>query len=248
MATEKKLLINKRKIKMPTPAITHNKDPLGAQINLIQSSAKDYGGQCTFKFSQCLPPVSTLIGMHRTTSGGVCQALSTKWMVEHAKDSSLWEWLYKNGTLDNGGMYNVMINFADNIIQRMGQMAASDKYLQMHGLKKRQNIVTGDAVDMWSTTRKSARGGKGSIGRRLVSAIQKTDKNTSGNYVLLGMDGDGGHAMCAWIAQDACFFDPNCGEFYFANKADFYKWLPLLTQLLGYDQYWKAQAVAYAKG
>ncbi len=232
---------------MPGHTITHHKDPLGAHINLVQSSVKDYGGQCTFKFSQCLPPVSTMIGMHRSTSGGVCQALSTKWMVEHAKDSSLWNWLYKGQTIDTGAMYNIMINFADNIIQRMGQMAASDKYLNMHGLKMRQNIVTGDNIDKWSTTRQSSRGSKGSIGRRLASAMQKTDKNTSGNYVLLGMDGNGGHAMCAWIAQDACFFDPNCGEFYFAKKEDFYRWLPLLTQLLRYDEYWKAQAVAYAR-
>ena len=221
---------------------------LGAHINLVQSSVKDFKGHCTFRFSQALPPVSGHLDKHVGTAGGICQALSTKWMVEHAKDSSMWPWLYPGGKLNTSALYNVMINFLDPNIQGIGQMTQSDKYLKMHGLIMRRNIVTGDAMDKWSKSRHSAIGKKGQIGRRLTTAIQRTHKNTSGNYVLLGMDGNGGHAMCAWIAQDAAFFDPNCGEFWFERVTDFFRWLPLMTQLMRYDsEFWEAQAVAYAK-
>jgi len=72
---------------------------MAAFINLVQSSAKDYGGHCTFRFSQCTSPVDNLINMHEQTSGGICKALSTKWIVEYSKDDSIWNWLYKGGVL-----------------------------------------------------------------------------------------------------------------------------------------------------
>ncbi len=44
---------------------------------------------------------------------------------------------------------------------------------------------------------------------------------------MIGIYGPGGgRAMAAWIANDVAFFDPNFGEFYFVDKANFLQWLP----------------------
>ena len=32
------------------------------------------------------------------------------------------------------------------------------------------------------------------------------------------------------VVADACFFDPNCGEFYFPDKKNFYEWVEVVCQ------------------
>lgn len=44
-------------------------------------------------FSQSDEPVRSWIGGVDATAGGICQALSARWMIEHCNDSSLWKWL-----------------------------------------------------------------------------------------------------------------------------------------------------------
>ena len=71
-------------------------------------------------------------------------------------------------------------------------------------------------------------------------------------YALIALEGPrGGHAVAAWIGargEDACFFDPNFGEYWFENKQDFFKFLRLFAQNLynarmGLDRY-KIQPLA----
>ena len=57
-------------------------------------------------------------------------------------------------------------------------------------------------------------------------------------YVRINFGGtawgtDAGHAVAAWLGQpsyssggDALFFDPNCGEYWFENKQDFFRFFP----------------------
>jgi YopT peptidase len=50
-------------------------------------------------------------------------------------------------------------------------------------------------------------------------------------YANIGIRADVavGHALAAWIGgynDDACFFDPNYGEFWFRNKQDFFNFFP----------------------
>lgn len=56
----------------------------------------------------------------------------------------------------------------------------------------------------------------------LAEALKKV--NNCYAQVSFGASEGMGHATAVWIAQDACFYDPNAGEFYFSNKKDFFKW------------------------
>lgn len=41
-------------------------------------------------YSQCVEPTATLVTILPYTSNGICQALSAKWIAQHANDDSLW--------------------------------------------------------------------------------------------------------------------------------------------------------------
>lgn len=56
-----------------------------------------------------------------------------------------------------------------------------------------------------------------------------------GSYCMINFgNSDGGHAVSAWVAQDALFFDPNNGEYWFENYRDFCNWFPMYFRLAGY--------------
>ena len=228
-------------------ATTDTSGFMGATVRLVQGASGRYGGHCVFPFSQALPPVSTMLKMHNQTEGGVCLALSTKWMVEHAHDRSLWNWLYTGKKLNSDALYNVMINFVDDEVQGMDWLWCADKYLNSHGLHQRTKITDGTSMVRSSKTKTANRNRGGQMGRRLMEAMMRGHKNTSGNYVLLFMRGNGAHAMCAWIGADVAFFDPNVGEFWFDSRQKFYRWLPMMTQLMNYDGvFWEAEARPYS--
>ena len=70
-------------------------------------------------YSQGEEPTATLISMLPYTKDGICQALSAKWIAEHANDRSLWTWLLKPGTRipDAGKIVNLMINFTESTVR-----------------------------------------------------------------------------------------------------------------------------------
>ena len=68
----------------------------------------------------------------------------------------------------------------------------------------------------------------------------------SGAYAMIVLHGPrGGHACTAWIGgrgEDACFFDPNFGEYWFEDKRNFFRFLRLFAQnfynaRMGMDRY-----------
>lgn len=75
-------------------------------------------------YSQSEEPTSTLISMLPYTEDGICQALSAKWIAEHANGGSLWNWLFKPGskTPDPGKIANLMINFTESIVRTGGDI------------------------------------------------------------------------------------------------------------------------------
>ena len=79
----------------------HKIDPTASGVNLVQSAAKDFSGECTRKFSQCTDPVSRIINMLPSTSDGICLMLAASWIGNLANGKSLWDTVYF------GGKFNV---------------------------------------------------------------------------------------------------------------------------------------------
>jgi YopT peptidase len=67
-------------------------------------------------------------------------------------------------------------------------------------------------------------------------------------YANIGIRADlkTGHALAAWIGgykEDACFFDPNYGEFWFRNKQDFFNFFPaFFRRAYNYKKSWNVDA------
>lgn len=89
----------------------------------IQNDALAKGGSYVH-YSQCLEPTNTLINMLPYTSGGICSALSAKWIAEHANGGSLWNWLFTPGTTNvkQSAITTLMINFIDSTVRTAGSI------------------------------------------------------------------------------------------------------------------------------
>jgi hypothetical protein len=88
-------------------------------MRTLQNSALAKGGAYVH-YSQCLEPTATLISMLPYTEDGICQALSAKWIAEHANDSSLWSWIFAPGSTNvkQSAVANLMINFTESIVRK----------------------------------------------------------------------------------------------------------------------------------
>lgn len=209
-------------------------------VDSIANTASLYGGSTIMKFSQSLPPTSTLIATYGATRNGVCEALSNRWIVDHANGSSLWNWLCNaNGQVQPSKVANVMINFIDTLsMPGPGgvdkQSWNTERYLLSHGIRRRLNITSGNRLMSQDLSRR----GRGSVsaGQDLANALVAL-RNTDGCYRHIAIYGPrGGHAMCAWVGADVAFFDPNFGEYWFEKKSNFVRWFNRFWQSTGYSQ------------
>ena len=71
---------------------------------------------------------------------------------------------------------------------------------------------------------------RSTVGQGRVANWEKLTQDllkVSGAYIMLGLlEPQSGHAVTAWIGarnEDACFFDPNYGEFWFEERVNFYR-------------------------
>jgi len=117
-------------------------------VRRVQDAAQRYNGSCIFPFSQCLEPVSSMIGKSKVTEDGICQALSEMWVVHHAHDGSLWNWLYRGGQLRSSALAQIAYNFSLGSGIASGQSYAitdqdmnSDLWLMQHGIRRRTNAL-----------------------------------------------------------------------------------------------------------
>lgn len=220
-------------------------------VGRIQKSAEAYGGHCTFQFSQGLNPVASMIGKSKVTKGGICQALSEMWVVFHAHDGSIWNWLYPGGKLSSSALANVAYNFnygsvkeGDDFNKVTDQDRNSDLWFLQYGIRRRTDTVMkkfNEFIDgkmqkvayaqrSLSETKRSggmSRCGLGrSLGTELVGgSMVKNMGLGDGTYRMIGIyGGSGSHCMCAFVGQDVAFFDPNFGEFWFPKREDFARW------------------------
>lgn len=231
-------------------------------IQGIRDRARHYGGAYV-PYSQCVEPTNTLIKSMNATSGGICRALAAKWIAEHARGDSLWNWLCVPGTtwVKQSAIINLMVNFnegvhtsgslsnptvsnPDGLGGGLYQNLVMQKYLGLYGLIKRN--ITKDIITGVQQRTPGVNVGH-SIANRLSPKWMATK---SGTYVHLYTGGGGSaHSTAAWVgASDIAFFDPNFGEFYFTDYAKFRQFFVDFWQMSGYVTNWGVFWLeAYAK-
>jgi YopT peptidase len=219
-------------------------------VNRVRATATKAGG-AYFPFSQCLEPTATLIKMMPQTKGGICEALSAKWIAEHANERSLWNWLCTPGTTNvrQGMIANLMVNFIEGVSSSPSsatfnptirltsaertandfQAAATKRFLSVHGV-----IPRGAARARMKNIHSYSNGH--AMGARLSRDLDPDLWNGQNFYLLIGIMGSqGGHAMAAFVGRnDVCFFDPNFGEFWFESRAKYKEFMKDFWRTSGY--------------
>ena len=225
-------------------------------VKNVQQSAANAGGALTYNFSQCLDPVDSVIAKHPVTADGICEMLSAKWIEELAYGRSLQGWLSGGGGgIDPSKIRMLMQLFvvgsemtSDMMIDarargantrysgnNTNQTKATANYLRAKGIDLLDNRATFQA---WRVGDKD--GGE-KIKHGLADAIIEGNA-TGSNFRTLGIWGaGGGHAMASYKnGVSIVFFDPNFGEFTFADRNLFKTWFTeqfypksFYTKLLG---------------
>jgi hypothetical protein len=202
-----------------------------------------HNGVKTFGISQMDFSVWNIIRKDPVSATGICKALAAQWIVDHAYGGSL-----VNRLLDGSGKLNpsavrmIMQNF---ILAFNQQETETEDFLLKRGILRRHRNrtvhatrskrVDGKRIEIHTTSHVSSAmsdiGNGGNVAIELTNALRKVE----GSYVQIdfGKVSGLGHATAAWIDKangDACFYDPNYGEVWFANRADFFPWFQLFYQ------------------
>ena len=186
----------------------------------------------------------------------MCQALSNKWIADHANGGSLWNSIYANGVFQQGVIANLMMQFIDSVGQGPGKQQRqmfgnqdihAEKYLFHYGVVRRQDIVSGRRHYFSAAAQQPT----AALGLHIANSLcgPQGNKNSGGAYQLIYIYGaSGAHAMAAWTAEDVSFFDPNFGEFWFQNPAKFREWFKDFWTASGYSRsYTKYELRSFAK-
>lgn len=205
-----------------------------------------FGGVQTWGFSQCDYSVWKIIRQNERSADGICKALSAQWIVDHAYGGSLCNRVTDaSGSLNVSAIRMVMQNFilargaqasqtADFLFNRglLPRRSSLDKTVVQHKKIGRKKVEVSTVQHTVGSTDQAGGGGSCNVALELSEALKKV----SGYYTQIdfGAVSGMGHATAAWIGGpsyssdgDACFFDPNAGEFYFESKKKFFDWFRL---------------------
>lgn len=206
----------------------------GARSGPVQRSAAAAGGQCTYPFTQCKPPVSTLISRDESTAIGVCESLSAHWIKYHADGGSMWNWLMSNGQISMAKLqYDIMQLQSVGILG--DQDAVTEAWLRRQGIVPVVSSMVLSPARQLGNFRMPVQGGTNNLatgGRTRVLSCNDLARDLisdltggAGCYKKLYLGGKfGAHVMALWVAQDVMFFDPNFGEFWFESRNRFFSW------------------------
>ena len=239
---------------LSAPAIDWQID-MPAHHQKLHATAFTHGGACTKKFSQGSDDRTKGVGAiyhQRLKSNGkrwsgVCKALSMFWLAFHANDEDFWGWLMgPDGQVnlevggficDLHGSYSSRADHGDvtpRSLSGLSKLAFMQKQLGKAGIVPRTTAAGGSmSTNAQAFTRNSSIG----RGREIANVLAPDYKMGGAMYKQLSFAGDtGAHATVAWIAQDACFFDPNFGEYWFEKVSDFRRWFELFWVYSGYGR------------
>ena len=181
----------------------------------VYDLVRQYKGVVVWKFSQNNREVAWRLG-----GIGACAALSASWIKYHAHNDSLANHL-RAGELGKPDVFtlNNMMFLQDSFESQKNHYSAVKGWLKMHGLIP-LTVAEGTSV-------------RPDIEYSIVTTLAKSYACYA--YVVFGGKKDG-HAAAIWLGGsnyidgDACFFDPNCGEFWFESKQDFFRFFPAFYQ------------------
>ena len=215
-----------------------------ALVKRVQEKVTDFGGYCTWPFSQMTEPMVTLRAAHRETRGGLCSMMAACWIERHANGSSLASWLSSaSGDIDHSKVRQLIQLSIISGTMRSGMMMeqnvgsimqedATLSWLRQKGVVVCRVMTIDEAGNVSHSTediRTGARHGWPKVGfvREMVANVQKDLYTCCNNYALMGLIGHiNAHGMAAWVGNDVCYFDPNFGEFYFHDRYSFLRWFP----------------------
>lgn len=202
-----------------------------------------HGGCMTWDFSQCNYNVWKIIRQDEASANGICKALAAQWIVDHAYGGALYNRIVDStGSLNISAIRMVMQNFilawnnqqveTADFLSRRGMIprlsSLNKKVVRKVGIGRQQKEIT-SVQSTTAGTDQIGGGARCNVSLELTEALKKV----SGYYaqVSFGAAAGIGHATAVWLGGptysspgDACFFDPNCGEFYFENKTKFFEW------------------------
>jgi hypothetical protein len=230
-------------------------------INQIRASTARHFGHCTFPFSQALPPISQLIGSDEGTKNGICQALTNRWIADHANDGSMWDGLYL--TVSGHQCFNILGVRRLMVEQKVGgsfqnQIMMNERWLATKGVIPFENPVTKvyamagnytKVKDAASAISDVVMGSRSSGGHYLNVGLLESDTRTRGHAVGVFIG-----ARSASGGPDLLYFDANLGEFWFPNKVHFKPWLMEAWRSLfdtgnyKYKAYWITAFAKKARG
>ena len=199
-----------------------------------------YGGVMTWDYAQSDFSTFNIIRKNGVSAGGICKALSAQWIVDHAYGGSLHNRVTDSkGNLNASAIRMIMQNFILAYDSQEGETAdflIKRGILERHGSRNisvtRSRRTGGKSVETTSTVSTTSSkhdiGNGGNVAIELSKALPKVVNG----YAQIDFGGTGvGHATAAWIGGpsygsggDAAFFDPNCGEYWFADKKKFFEW------------------------
>jgi YopT peptidase len=195
----------------------------------------DYGGVMTWDFSQNNWSVWKILCGNSASRWGICKSLSAQWIIDHAHGGSLFNRvLDRSGNINEGAIRTIRQHFID---ARSAQEARTQEFLLKWGLLERRSSrnIRGDAKNT-STFQQGRDPQVPDQSFNVALELAQELRKLSGCYAQIDFGGHKplGHATAAWIGGpsyssggDACFFDPNAGEFYFENKLNFFRWFVL---------------------
>ena len=226
----------------------------------VDRIASTHKGHATWTFSQ-----SDLLVWRHYRTFGICAALSAEWIRYHAHDGSLANVLGGGGVgpLNVGKLKEIALLHKTASDVPGSQRRESELCVQMHdvlSLNASGNKTFFNSRTQQDQTTASAvpaaiqqGGGAPNIENDIVAAMQRFNSC----YVRINFGGTAwgtstGHAVAAWLGQptyggagDALFFDPNYGEYWFEQKANFFRFFPVFYRAayrsfpLYFDQDWE---------
>ncbi|MEE2733565.1 MAG: YopT-type cysteine protease domain-containing protein [Pseudomonadota bacterium] len=188
-------------------------------LNNVQQLVDNYDGVCTWDFSQGLP-LDFIAG---PAGNGICLALSCHWIKYHALDDSLVNHL--------GGIWNpanrTYIQFNHQEYQRIAQW--------QRNLERFPDWIMG--YQNWLRNQ-GLGANRGTTVPMSASALRTELERIHGGYAMIILKSRNvreSHAIAVYIGEqggDACFFDPNFGEYWFPNRDDFFFFLHLFANFV----------------
>ncbi|TQV82665.1 hypothetical protein FKG94_08030 [Exilibacterium tricleocarpae] len=190
-----------------------------------------HNGVRTFDFNQTIATRQA----GAVPSGGICLSLSCHWIKYHAFDDSLVNHI--GGVRDNNG--RTLLAFNQQEYRRVIRWQQSIRLFPDWEMAYRA-WVRNNRLHIRSD-RKTDMG---------LAAVRNELSRIRDGYALIIIESQNvsySHAVAAYIGtQDACFFEPNYGEYWFSHRSDFFDFFHFFSnffyrrshrQNLGLDSY-----------